>query len=115
MFPLFEQESPRRRAMSITFPEILTFVWRQPWWVWPVGLFLVWFGAQWLYWKWIGHIERPVITPDGFRQCRVHVDFRDGTITLPRGDAYPVSRVRGLRWENVASGDAFMPMWTSMT
>ena len=35
-----------------------------------------------------------------FRQCGVSVDYRAGTITLPRGDIVPVSHVRGLRWED---------------
>lgn len=45
--------------------------------------------------------ERPILSGSAFRQCGVRVDDYDsGTITLPRGDSFPVQRLRGLRWED---------------
>jgi len=86
--------------MSISWNEIVGIYQSQPWWVWPLGFLLVWVAVKWLRGTWSGHVERPVLTSDGFRQCGVHVDFATGTITLPRGDSYPVAYVRGLRWED---------------
>lgn len=89
--------------MTITWDDIVATYMSQPWWVWLVGILLAWFGFKWLIRAVRAYAERPVITPNGFRQCGVHVDFRAGTIRLPRGNTYPVSRVRGLRWEDYAT------------
>lgn len=93
--------------MSISWNEIVAIYQSQPWWVWALGFLAVWFAAKWLRRSWTGHVERPVLTSDGFRQCGVQVYFAAGTVTLPRGDSYPVSYVRGLRWEDYATAGKY--------
>lgn len=93
--------------MSITWSEIVAIYLSQPWWVWIIALGLVWFGAKWLYRAANAYAERPVITATDFRQCRVSVDFQSGTISLPRGHTYPVSHIRGLRWEDYSKSGSF--------
>ncbi|MCB1467210.1 MAG: hypothetical protein KDK08_08735 [Rhizobiaceae bacterium] len=93
--------------MSISWNEIVAIYQSQPWWVWPLGMLAIWFAAKWLRQRCISYVERPVITADGFRQCGVQVDFAAGTITLPRGDSYPVSYVRGLRWEDYSTAGKY--------
>ena len=93
--------------MSISWNEIVEIYRTQPWWVWMVGLGLVWITIKWLRSAAIAHAERPIIMPNGFKQRRVYVDYRSGTITMPRGDTYPVSNVRGVRWEDFAKSGQF--------
>ncbi|WP_295808929.1 hypothetical protein [uncultured Nitratireductor sp.] len=93
--------------MSISWNEIVAIYQSQPWWAWPLVFLLVWVAAKWLRRTWSGHVERPVLTSDGFRQCGVHVDFATGTITLPRGDSYPVAYVRGLRWKDYSTAGKY--------
>lgn len=88
--------------MTITWEEIVAIYSSKPWWVWPVGFIGVWFGMRWLIAALRAFSERPIISADGFKQCGVRVDYRAGTITLPRGDTFPVQRVRGMRWEDYA-------------
>ncbi|CAH1648174.1 hypothetical protein [Chelatococcus asaccharovorans] len=91
--------------MSFDWADIVTLDLSQPWWVWLVGGVAAWFGVSWLIWAVRAYRERPIATDSGFSQCGVRVDFRAGTITLPRGDVFPVQRVRSLRWEDyVRSG-----------
>ncbi len=93
--------------MSITWNEIVEIYWRQPWWVWLVGLALVWIGLKWLKRTAIAYVERPIKTRTSFTQRRVRVDYRAGTITMPKGNTYPVSSVRGLRWEDFPKSGSF--------
>ncbi len=93
--------------MSITWNEIVEIYRSQPWWVWLVGLALVWIGLKWLKRIAITYVERPIITPSSFTQRRVRVDYRAGTITMPRGNTYPVSGIRGLRWEDFPKSGSF--------
>lgn len=93
--------------MSISWADIVEVFVSQPWWVWPTAIGLAWLGFRWLYNAVIRRIERPVITSKSFRQNHVHVDFVKGTITLPRGNTYPVSLVRGLRWEDYSKSGFF--------
>ena len=86
--------------MTFTLEDIAAIVSSQPWWVWPVGFAVVWFGMKWLIGATRAYADRPIMSDHGFRQRRVSVDYRKGTITLPRGDTYPVHSVRGLRWED---------------
>lgn len=93
--------------MSIGWAEIVETFLKYPWWVWPTFFSFAWLSLKWLYKAVTRHIERPVITSKSFRQNRVHVDFVKGTITLPRGNTYPVSRIRGLRWEDYSKSGFF--------
>lgn len=91
--------------MSFDLADIATLYLSQPWWVWLVGCVAAWFGVKWLIGAVRAYRDRPIATDNGFSQCGVRVDFRAGTIALPRGDVFPVQRVRGLRWEDyVRSG-----------
>lgn len=87
-------------AMSINWNEIVEVYRSQPWWVWFMGVAVFWIGFKWLKKTVIAYVERPIKTPNSFSQQRVRVDYRAGTITMPRGNTYPVSSVRGLRWED---------------
>jgi len=93
--------------MSITWNEIVEVYRSQPWWVCAFGLALIWFSLKWLTRSATAIAERPVVTPESFRQRRVSVDYRAGTITIPRGHTYPVSSVRGLRWEDFSKSGSF--------
>lgn len=93
--------------MSITWNEIVEVYRSQPWWVWAVDVALIWFSLKWLMRSAIAIAERPVVTPESFRQRRVRVDYCAGTITMPRGNTYPVSSVRGLRWEDFSKAGSF--------
>ncbi|MEO4045013.1 hypothetical protein AAFN47_25725 [Hoeflea sp. CAU 1731] len=93
--------------MSITWNEIVEVYRSQPWWVWAVRLGFIWFGLKWLTRAATAYVERPIATPGFFKQRRVTVDYRAGTITMPRGNAYPVSSVRGLRWEDFSRTGSF--------
>lgn len=93
--------------MTITWEDIVATYWSQPWWVWLVGIFVVWQGTKWFVQTLRAHAERPILSDHGFRQCKVFVDYRKGTITFPRGDTYPVHRVRGLRWEDYATSGSY--------
>ena len=92
--------------------ETLTFNWddivavylAQPWWVWVTQIILAWLGVRWLIQAGRAYAERPSFNDNEFRQRRVRVDYRAGTIPLPRGDVFAVSRVRGLRWEDYPRG-----------
>lgn len=93
--------------MSITWNEIVEIYRSQPWQVWLAGFALVWIGFKWLKGTVIAYVERPITTPSSFSQRRVRVDYRAGTITMPRGNTYPVSSVRGLRWEDFPKSGSF--------
>ncbi|MCP1201046.1 hypothetical protein [Notoacmeibacter sp. MSK16QG-6] len=97
----------RTQAMSITWNEIVEVYWSQPWWVWLIGIAVVLIGFAWLKRTVIAYVERPIKTPNLFSQRRVRVDYRAGTITMPRGNTYPVSSVRGLRWEDFPKSGSF--------
>lgn len=86
--------------MTLSWDDIVAIYLSQPWWVWPAGLFVAWLSLRWLV-IWVrAYAERLVITNTGFKQCRVRIHYPTATITLPRGDAFPVSSIRGVRWEN---------------
>lgn len=93
--------------MTITWDDIVATYWSQPWWVWPLGLFVAWFGLKWLARAIRTYVERPVVSNHGFRQCGVSVDYQAGTIRLPRGDTFPVERVRSLRWEDYSRSGSY--------
>lgn len=86
--------------MTINWEDIVTIYSSQPWWVWPAGLCVAWIGMKWFMRAIRAHLERPIVSDHAFSQCGVSVDYRAGTITLPRGDVFPVECVRGLRWED---------------
>lgn len=88
--------------MSFSWNDIVATYVSQPWWVWLIGLFLTWLCLRWLVRALHAYAERPVISSRGFGQRGVYVDCSTGTIRLPRGDTYPVSQVRGLRWHDYA-------------
>ena len=92
---------------SFSWDEIAAIYLSQPWWVWLVGAAAACFGTKWLIGAMRAHREGPVLSGDSFGQCGVEVDFRAGTITLPRGDSFPVARVRGLRWEDYARSGTY--------
>lgn len=91
---------PDRDSMSVDWDDIVAIYLSQPWWVWLIGCVVAWLGLKWLIASYRAYRERPVLTDRAFQQCGVHVDYRAGTITLPRGDRLPVERLRGLRWED---------------
>jgi hypothetical protein len=91
---------PDRDSMSFDWDDIVATYVSQPWWVWLVGCVVAWVGLKWLIASYRAYRERPILTDRAFRQCGVLVDYETGTITLPRGDRFPVQRVRGLRWED---------------
>lgn len=93
--------------MSFSWDDIVATYMSQPWWVWLVGGVVAWFGMKWLIGMARAYRERPILSADGFRECGVRVDYRDGTITLPRGDTFPVHRIRGLRWEDYARSGSY--------
>jgi hypothetical protein len=93
--------------MSISWNEIIEVYRSQSWWVWLVGIALIWIDLKWLKGTVIAYVERPITTPNSFSQRRVRVDYRAGTITMPRGNTYPVSSVRGLRWEDFPKSGNF--------
>ena len=69
--------------MSISWNEIVEVYRSQPWWVWLLGLALIWIGLKWLKRTAIAYVERPIKTRTSFTQRRVRVDYRAGTITMP--------------------------------
>lgn len=95
------------KAMSITWNEIVEVYRSQPWWVWFIGIAMVWIGFKWLKRTVIAYVERPIKTPNSFSQRRVRVDYRAGTITMPKGNTYSVSSVRALRWEDFPKSGSF--------
>lgn len=86
--------------MKFTWGDIAAVYLSQPWWFWPTALCLAWLVTKGLAHALRAYAERPILTDSAFLQRRVRVDYRAGTITLPRGDTFPVSRVRSLRWED---------------
>jgi hypothetical protein len=86
--------------MSFDWNDIVATYVSQPWWVWVAGCAAVWIGLKWLIDGYRAYRERPIFSHRTFQQCGVRVDYDAGTITLPRGDSFPVQRVRGLRWED---------------
>ncbi|MGE0459642.1 MAG: hypothetical protein AB7O56_15710 [Bauldia sp.] len=92
---------------SISWDDIVAVYSSQPWWVWLVGAAAAWLGTRLLIGAIRARRERPRPSDDSFRQCGVEIDYRTGTITLPRGDIFPVSRVRGLRWEDYARSGTY--------
>lgn len=86
--------------MSFDWDDIVATYVSQPWWVWLTGCVVVWLGVKWLIGAMRDYRERPILSDSAFRQCGVRVDYHTGTITLPRGDSFPVQQVRGLRWED---------------
>lgn len=86
--------------MSFDWGDIVATYASQPWWVWLAGCVVAWLGFRWLIGAMQAYRERPILTDGAFRQRGVRVDYNAGTITLPRGDSFPVQQVRGLRWEN---------------
>lgn len=93
--------------MSISWNEIVEVFRSQPWWVWLLGLVLVCIAFTWLRRTAVAYTERPTTTPNSLSQRRVRVDYRAGTITMSKGDTYPVSSVRGLRWEDFPKSGSF--------
>lgn len=86
--------------MSFGWDDIAATYVSQPWWVWLFACVVAWFGFRWIIGAIRAYRERPILTDSALRQCGVRVDYRAGSITLPRGDSFPVERVRGLRWED---------------
>lgn len=86
--------------MSFDWDDIVATYASQPWWVWLAGCVVAWLGLRWLIGAMRVGRERPILTDSAFRQCGVRVDYDAGTITLPRGDSFPVQRVRGPRRED---------------
>ncbi len=109
-FLVQKPDGTRPMTTSFTWDDIAAIYLSQPWWVWPVGAAAAWFGTKVLIGAMRKHRERPVPSGDSFRQCGVEVDYRTGTITLPRGDSFPVERVRGLRWEDYARSGTYHAM-----
>ena len=93
--------------MSFTWNDIVATYFIQPWWVWLAGAGVAWFGTKALIGAMRARRERPVLSRGSFSQCGVEVDYRTGTITLPRGDRFPVARVPGLRWEDYARSGTY--------
>ncbi|WEX12384.1 hypothetical protein [Chelativorans sp. AA-79] len=93
--------------MSFDWDDIVATYMSQPWWVWLVGGVVAWLGMKSLIGAMRAYRERPILSADGFRQCGVRVDYREGTITLPRGDSYPVQQVRGMRWVDYARSGSY--------
>lgn len=93
--------------MTFTWEDIVAAYASQPWWVWLVGFGIVWVGMKWLIGAMRAYAERPIVSDRAFKQCGVRVDYRAGTITLPRGDTFPLQRVRGLRWEDYARSGSY--------
>jgi hypothetical protein len=89
-----------RDSISFDWDDIVATYISQPWWVWVVGCVVAWFGLKWLTSALRAYRERPILSDEAFWQSGVRVDYRVGTITLPRGNSFPVQRVRGLRWED---------------
>lgn len=77
--------------MSINWNEIVEVYRSQSRWVWLVRVALVWIAFMWLKRTEVAYAERATTTPNSFSQRRVNVDYRAGTITMPKGDTYPVS------------------------
>lgn len=86
--------------MSFDWDDIVAIYITQPWWVWLAGCVVVWLGLNWLIRAMQDYRERSILSDSAFRQCGVRVDYDARTITLPRGDTFPVQGVRGLRWED---------------
>lgn len=91
---------PDRDSMSVDWDDIVAIYISQPWWVWLIGCVVAWLGLRMIAGLVRAYRERPIISGAGFQQRGVRVDYRAGTITLPRGDSFPVQRVRRLRWED---------------
>jgi hypothetical protein len=91
---------PDRDWMSFDWDDIVATYMSQPWWVWLVGCVVAWFGLKWVVALYRAYRERPILSDGAFQQAGVRVDYAGRTITLPRGNSYPVQRVRGLRWED---------------
>ena len=91
---------PDRDSMSFDWNDIVATYVSQPWWVWLAGCVVAWFGLKWVMATFRAYRERPILSGHAFRQCGVWVDYDAGTISLPRGDVFHVSDVRGLRWED---------------
>lgn len=89
-----------RDSMSFDWDDIVATFASQPWWVWLAGCVVAWLALRLFIASLRAYCERPVLSDSAFRQCRVRVDYEAGTITLPRGDSFPVQRIRGLRWED---------------
>lgn len=94
--------------MSFDLGDIYALYLTQPWWVWVGGFFASWTGLKWLRHRIRSYVERPIATKDGFEQRRVRVDYNRGTIRLPHGDTFPVSKVRGLRWEDISHAGRYL-------
>lgn len=92
---------------SFTWDDIAAIYLSQPWWVWLIGAAVAWFGMKFLIGTMRAYRERAVPSGNAFKQCGVKVEFRTGTITLPRGDRFPVERVRGMRWEDYARSGTY--------
>lgn len=86
--------------MKFTWDDIVAVFLSHPWWFWPTALCLAWLVTKGMANALRAYAERPILTDSAFLQRRVRVDYRAGTITLPRGDTFPVSRVRSLRWDD---------------
>lgn len=93
--------------MSFGWDDIVAIYLSQTWWVWLIGAGIAWFGTIWLIRAMRAYRERPILSEGSFKQCGVRVDFRAGTITLPRGDVFSIQQVRGLRWEDYERSGSF--------
>lgn len=91
---------PDQDSMSFDWDDVVATYMSQPWWVWVTGCVVAWIGLKRLIASYRAHRDRPILSDHAFRQCGVRVDYEAGTVTLPRGDTFPVQRVRGLRWED---------------
>lgn len=94
-FLVEKPDGTRPMTTSFTWDDIAAIYLSQPWWVWLVGAAAAWFGTKLLIGAMRAYRERAVSGGNSFKQCGVEVDFRTGTITLPRGGRFPVERVRG--------------------
>ncbi|TPJ81891.1 hypothetical protein FJ434_20545 [Mesorhizobium sp. B2-5-13] len=96
-----------RDSISFDWNDIVATYLSQPWWVWPAGCVVAWLGLRWVIGAMRAYRERPILCDSALRQCGVRVDYDAGTITLPRGDSFPLQRVRGLRWEDYATSGSY--------
>lgn len=93
--------------MSFDWDDIAAAYASQPWWVWLAACVIAWLAIRWAIGAFRAYRERPIVTDSTFRQCGVRVDYDAGTVTLPRGDSFPVERVRGLRWEDYRQSGSY--------
>lgn len=89
--------------MTFTLHDIWDFVRGYPWWAGPALIVGVWTTLRVAARRWRDHAEQPRFFDHAFEQNGVCVNYDERTIRLRHGDSFPVTSIRGLRWENYAS------------